>query len=130
MLYLQYDDEWVEVGRCQPTGKGDHLYQFNVPGLKAGDLCNLMVRDDEGKYHTTYNLPVGNFATQAVLMENNGLWLQWKALPDRTYDIYRADQPEGPWTPVWSITAIASATRAFVSCEPGKPSGFFKIVLR
>jgi uncharacterized repeat protein (TIGR01451 family) len=130
LLYLLRDGAWVEVGRCAAVGEGNHLYRFTVPGLAAGELCNLMVRDDEGQYHTAYNLIVGTFATQAVLMDKDGMWLTWTSLPDRTYDIYRADRLGGTWTLVKTVTAIGSRTTAFLSQMPDKPAGFYRIAIR
>jgi len=118
------------VGRARSVGGGtDNRYQFFVPGLQAGDRCNLMVRDDEGKYHTAYNQIVGSFAAQLVKMEVNGIWLQWASVPDRTYGIYRAEQLGGAWTQVKRVTAVEKVTREFVSFDPMAGSGFYKIVL-
>jgi hypothetical protein len=88
-----------------------------------------MVRDDEGQYHTAYALTVGTFTAEAVLMEKNGLWLQWASIPDRTYEIQRTMRLGGTWQAVKTVTAIDFQTRMFVSFEPGQPSGFFKIVM-
>jgi uncharacterized repeat protein (TIGR01451 family) len=130
ILYLFRDGRWVEVGRLPSAGEGNHRYVFQVPGLKAGDSCNLMVRDDEGQYHTALGITVGTFAAEAVLMEKNGLWLQWASLPDRTYEIRRTERLGGTWLVVKTVTAIDFQTRTFVSFEPGQPSGFFKIVMQ
>jgi uncharacterized repeat protein (TIGR01451 family) len=130
ILYLLRDGQWIEVGRCAAVGEGNNRYRFLVPGLAAGDLCNLLVRDDEGQYHTAYNVRVGNFATQEVLMDKNGLWLSWASLPDRTYEIYRAERLDGEWTLVKTVTASAAQSRAFVSFAPDASAGFYKIVLR
>jgi len=129
ILYLYRDGAWREIGRLPSAGEGDHRYTFLVPGLAAGDVCDLMVRDDEGQYHTAYGLTVGKFAAEAVLMDKNGLWLEWNSLPDRTYEIRRALTLNGPWLPVRTVTATTLKTRQFVSFEPGQPSGFFKIVM-
>jgi hypothetical protein len=130
ILSLWVDGAWQEVGRQPSSGEGDHVYRFVVPGLQAGDCCSLRVRDDAGQYHVVSGLPVTTFAARAVQMDLDGLWLEWEAMPDCTYDIYRADRLGGAWSLVKTLTAVERHPRTFIAREGGAAAGFYKIVLR
>ncbi len=127
VLYLYRNGRWEEVGRQASTGEGDHTYRFAVPVLTAGDVCNLMVSDDEAQCHTINNVKVGNFSAQMVRMEKTGLTLQWESIPGRTYDIHRAEQLNGGWESIKAVEASSLQTVTFVPLDPTRPTGFFRI---
>jgi hypothetical protein len=129
VLSLYRNGRWMEVGRQPAAGGGSHTYRFVVPGLRAGDIANLMVRDDEGQYHTANDLTVGKFAARVTQLDNTGLTLQWESIPGRTYDIYRAGQAHGTWEPVQAIEAVQTQTVTFVTFDPAAV-GFFKVGMR
>ena len=131
VLYLYQNGQWVEVGRRPAAGAGSHMYRFVVPGLNAGDIANLLVRDDEGQFHTASNLAVGNFSARLARVDNTGLTLQWESIPGRTYDIYRAERLKGPWEVIEPpVEAAQTQTVTLISIDPAKPIEFFKIGLR
>jgi hypothetical protein len=130
VLYLYRNGQWEEVGRQPSAGEGSHTYRFVVPGLSAGDIVNLMVRDDEGQHHTRNNVTVGRFAAEMLRMDQNVLALQWESLPGRTYDIQRAERLDGAWEPMQSVEAVQTQTVTTISVDPAKPTGFFRIGVR
>ena len=131
VLYLYRNGQWVEVGRRPAAGAGSHMYRFVVPGLNAGDIANLLVRDDEGLYHTASNLAVGNFSARLALVDNTGLTLQWESIPGRTYDIYREERLKGPWEVIEPpVEAAQTQTVTLISIDAAKPIEFFKIGMR
>ena len=130
ILYLCQNDAWVEVGRQPSVGEGNNIYRFIVPSLHAGDTCNLRVRDDEGQFFFYYNLKVGNFATQAVAMQKDGLWLTWESLPDRDYVVWQIDRLSGTWQQGPTVTAVDTRTRVFVATDANKRNLFFQIVMQ
>ena len=130
ILQMFQNGQWVELGRhASSGGDSDNLYRFDVPELNAGDVCTLRVLDDQGIPHTVYNLTVGSFAAQSVMMDNSGFWLQWSSMPGRRYEIYRADQLGGSWTLVQSVTALTSSNRVYISYPAGKSAGFYKLTM-
>jgi len=133
VLNLFRDGQWVEVGRQPATGEGNHTYRFLVPGLKAGDSVNLMIRDDEGKTHNATGLVVSEFKSlSAQISQANslGMTLQWESTPGRLYDVYRATQLDGTWEYVQTIEAIKAQTSLFLPAAPAQTTGFFRIGVR
>ncbi len=130
VVYLRRAGQWVEVGRQEATGEGNHAYRFVVPGLTAADVVSLMVRDDEGVYHTAYNVAIGSFSAAMVSMDKNGVKLQWDSIPGRTYNVYRTVQLSGPWDVIATVVATQARTETFVPVDPSLPVGFFKIGMR
>jgi len=129
VLYLWTDGEWKEVGRLPSTGYGNHTYRFSVAGLRVGDICHLCVRDDEGVYHTAYNLPVRAFQVEAVLMTKEGMWLEWNSSPGLMYDIAWCERLGETWRVVRQVEADPESgqTRVFLPREPGAPTGFYRV---
>ena len=129
VLYLYRNGKWVEVGRQPSVGEGNNTYRFIVPGLAAGDVCNLKVVDDEGFSHTALGLTVGTFASDLTLMDKHGLRLRWSSIPDHAYDIYWTDRLGGSWTLITTVQAIESQTSIVLDIGQS-PTGFFKIVMQ
>jgi autotransporter-associated beta strand protein len=130
VLYLYRDGRWVEVGRQPAAGAGGHTYRFVVAGLNAGDIVNLLVRDDEGKTHTVSDLGVSSFAgvaTRIAQADASGLTLQWESIPGRTYDIYRTVKLDGVWEYVRTVEAVQTQSEAVVTIEPSRSAAFFRI---
>ncbi len=133
ILYLLRNGQWVEVGRQPAAGEGSHTYRFLVPGLSAGDVVDLIVRDDEGKTHSSFGLTVGNFTAQSAQisqMDATGMTLQWDSVVGSLYDVYYAETLNGSWEYVRTIKGSQSQTTAFIAIDPSQPAGFFRIGVR
>ncbi len=61
----------------------------------------------------------------------NPFYYVFDSLPDRTYDIYQAASPAGPWgEPVRTVTAEDYVTIVLLPKPTAASSAFFKTVLR
>ncbi len=131
VLSVWLDGAWVEVGRAEAHGEGSHLYQFTFTGLDPNGLHDFKIVDDEGYTHTISNLAADPFEATLVRMERDGIQYAFDSLPDRTYDIYRAASPAGPWgAPIKTVTAEDYQTLVLLPRAPSATSAFFKTVLR
>ncbi len=131
VLSVRLDGAWVKVGRAEAHGEGSHLYQFTVAGLDWTQLHDFTIEDDEGYTSTIANLVTDPFAATLVRMERDGIQYAFDSIPDRTYDIYCAASPAGPWgAPVKTVTAEDYLTVVLLPKAPGATTAFFKTVLR
>ena len=132
VLYLFQGGNWVEVGR-QVAVDGTKRYRFFVPGLNAGDICNLRVSSDTGTYFIDANQTVGLFDVQSIQANVSGFWLQWSALPGRVYDIYQTDQLSGggTWVLIQTLTntTMTYSNSTFISYPPGGSNEFYKVII-
>ncbi len=135
ILYLSRNGhgQLTEVGRQPATGAGSHTYRFLVPDLSAGDVVNLIIRDDEGKTHAASGLLVESFtalSAQIAQTDATGITLQWASTPGRIYDVYRTAKLDGVWEYVQTIEASTAQTSASVAFDPAQTVGFFRIGVR
>ncbi|MEI6210197.1 MAG: SdrD B-like domain-containing protein [bacterium] len=129
VLYLLRDGSWVSVGQ-QVAVEGTKRYRFIVPGLSAGDICNLKVCDDTGAVSVDENQQIGTFAVQSLQNSGSGLSLSWSVLPGRIYSVYRTDRlVGGSWVLVQTMTntSMTGTSSTFNTETMGRTNEFYKV---
>ncbi len=126
-----YEDS-IYLGSAMPQGEGSFEYRMQVAeGLLDMDGPNdFLVLDEVGNEHKVFGIHVSDFKAELTRMTKDGLTLSWNSVPDKYYDVYETTNLTGTWTRVAWEYATGASCQTIVQIDPGKPTCFYKIVMR